>query len=111
VVYYYIVVVYYYIIVVYYYIVVVYYYIVVVYYYIVVVYYYIVVVYYYVVVVYYSVVVVCNVEQVRILRGEHAIQAGVNRCKLISSQEFDILFEDCTSSRFAATIRFLSTRS
>ena len=43
--------------------------------------------------------VVCNVEQVRILRGLGAIQPGVNRCKLISPQEFDVLYEDCTNSR------------
>lgn len=43
--------------------------------------------------------VVCNVEQVRILRGLGAIQPGVNRCKLISCKEFDILYEDCTNSR------------
>ncbi|KAK3606400.1 hypothetical protein CHS0354_042050 [Potamilus streckersoni] len=42
--------------------------------------------------------VVCNVEQVRILRGLGAIQPGVNRCKLISCKEFDILYEDCTNS-------------
>uniref|UniRef100_A0A0L8HX76 SKI/SNO/DAC domain-containing protein n=1 Tax=Octopus bimaculoides TaxID=37653 RepID=A0A0L8HX76_OCTBM len=43
--------------------------------------------------------VVCNVEQVRILRGLGAIQPGVNRCKLLSCKEFDILYEDCTNSR------------
>lgn len=43
--------------------------------------------------------VVCNVEQVRILRGLGAIQPGVNRCKLIAPQEFDILYADCTNSR------------
>jgi len=43
--------------------------------------------------------VVCNVEQVRILRGLGAIQPGVNRCKLISPREFDVLYEDCTNSR------------
>lgn len=43
--------------------------------------------------------VVCNVEQVRILRGLGAIQPGVNRCKLISCKEFDILYDDCTNSR------------
>jgi len=43
--------------------------------------------------------VVCNVEQVRILRGLGAIQPGVNRCKLILPREFDILYEDCTNSR------------
>ncbi|KAI0234619.1 hypothetical protein LSAT2_015046, partial [Lamellibrachia satsuma] len=42
--------------------------------------------------------IVCNVEQVRILRGLGAIQPGVNRCKLIAPNEFDILYEDCTNS-------------
>ncbi|CAH8443305.1 unnamed protein product [Heterobilharzia americana] len=42
--------------------------------------------------------VVCNVEQVRILRGLGAIQPGVNRCKLIAPQEFDVLYGDCTNS-------------
>ena len=46
-----------------------------------------------------SITVVCNVEQVRILRGVAAIQPGVNRCKLISPEEFDVLYDDCTSSR------------
>ena len=43
--------------------------------------------------------IVCNVEQVRILRGLGAIQPGVNRCKLIAPNEFDTLYEDCTNSR------------
>jgi len=42
--------------------------------------------------------VVCNVEQVRILRGLGAIQPGVNRCKLIAPKEFDTLYDDCTNS-------------
>lgn len=42
---------------------------------------------------------VCNVEQVRILRGLGAIQPGVNRCKLLSCKDFDILFRDCTTAR------------
>ncbi|BHF78301.1 Dachshund 1 [Sparganum proliferum] len=42
--------------------------------------------------------VVCNVEQVRILRGLGAIQPGVNRCKLIAPVEFDVLYADCTTS-------------
>lgn len=42
--------------------------------------------------------IVCNVEQVRILRGLGAIQPGVNRCKLISPKEFDVLYDDCTNS-------------
>ncbi|VDM43165.1 unnamed protein product [Toxocara canis] len=44
--------------------------------------------------------VVCNVEQVRALRSLGAIQAGVNRCKLISCDDFDRLYEDCHSSWF-----------
>jgi len=44
--------------------------------------------------------IVCNVEQVRVLRGLGAIQPGVNRCKLISPAEFDVLYDDCTNSRF-----------
>ncbi|XP_038149832.1 dachshund c isoform X2 [Cyprinodon tularosa] len=42
--------------------------------------------------------VVCNVEQVRVLRGLGAIQPGVNRCKLISRQDFETLFNDCTNA-------------
>jgi hypothetical protein len=42
---------------------------------------------------------VCNVEQVRILRGLGAIQPGVNRCKLLSCKHFDILYRDCTTAR------------
>ena len=42
---------------------------------------------------------VCNVEQVRILRGLGAIQPGVNRCKLLSCKDFDILYKDCTTAR------------
>ncbi|CAF4770245.1 unnamed protein product, partial [Rotaria sp. Silwood2] len=42
--------------------------------------------------------IVCNVEQVRILRSLAAIQPGVNRCKLLAPNEFDILYEDCTNS-------------
>ncbi|XP_035462564.1 dachshund c isoform X1 [Scophthalmus maximus] len=42
--------------------------------------------------------VVCNVEQVRVLRGLGAIQPGVNRCKLISRQDFDTLYSDCTNA-------------
>ncbi|XP_028835853.1 dachshund c isoform X2 [Denticeps clupeoides] len=42
--------------------------------------------------------VVCNVEQVRILRGLGAIQPGVNRCKLISRRDFELLYSDCTSA-------------
>ncbi|ELT93383.1 hypothetical protein CAPTEDRAFT_137512 [Capitella teleta] len=43
--------------------------------------------------------VVCNVEQVRVLRGLGAIQPGVNRCKLIAPKEFDVLYDDCTNAR------------
>lgn len=42
--------------------------------------------------------VVCNVEQVRILRGLGAIQPGVNRCKLITRKDFEILYQDCTQA-------------
>ncbi|XP_065574341.1 uncharacterized protein LOC136036192 isoform X3 [Artemia franciscana] len=41
---------------------------------------------------------VCNVEQVRILRGLGAIQPGVNRCKLLSCKDFDALYRDCTTA-------------
>jgi hypothetical protein len=47
--------------------------------------------------------VVCNVEQVRVLRGLGAIQPGVNRCKLISCDEFDTLYDDCTNSKYVYT--------
>ena len=43
--------------------------------------------------------IVCNVEQVRILRGLGAIQPGVNRCKLLADVDFDCLYKDCTTSR------------
>jgi len=43
---------------------------------------------------------VCNVEQVRILRGLGAIQPGVNRCKLLSCKDFDVLYKDCTTARY-----------
>ncbi|XP_058236989.1 dachshund c isoform X4 [Hemibagrus wyckioides] len=42
--------------------------------------------------------VVCNVEQVRVLRGLGAIQPGVNRCKLISRRDFEVLYNDCTNA-------------
>ncbi|XP_048348752.1 dachshund homolog 1 isoform X2 [Sphaerodactylus townsendi] len=42
--------------------------------------------------------VVCNVEQVRILRGLGAIQPGVNRCKLICRKDFETLYNDCTNA-------------
>lgn len=47
--------------------------------------------------------VVCNVEQVRILRGLGAIQPGVNRCKLISRKDFETLYNDCTNARSVQT--------
>ncbi|KAK6101095.1 SKI/SNO/DAC family protein [Brugia pahangi] len=39
--------------------------------------------------------VICNVEQVRALRNLGAIQKAVNRCKLISCNDFDQLYNDC----------------
>ncbi|KAH0508228.1 Dachshund-like protein 1 [Microtus ochrogaster] len=48
--------------------------------------------------------VVCNVEQVRILRGLGAIQPGVNRCKLISRKDFETLYNDCTNASLWAPI-------
>ena len=42
---------------------------------------------------------ICNVEQVRVLRGLGAIQPGVNRCKLLSDFDFDELYKDCTTQR------------
>ncbi|XP_059418073.1 dachshund homolog 1-like isoform X2 [Carassius carassius] len=42
--------------------------------------------------------VVCNVEQVRVLRGLGAIQPGVNRCKLICRKDFETLYNDCTNA-------------
>jgi len=42
---------------------------------------------------------VCNVEQVRVLRGLGAIQPGVNRCKLITDSDFEELMKDCNTSR------------
>lgn len=47
---------------------------------------------------------VCNVEQVRILRGLGAIQPGVNRCKLLSCKDFDVLYRDCTTARYLINI-------
>ena len=43
---------------------------------------------------------VCNVEQVRVLRGLGAIQPGVNRCKLLCVKHFDVLYKDCTTARY-----------
>lgn len=51
---------------------------------------------------------VCNVDQVRILRGLGAIQPGVNRCKLLSVKHFDVLYKDCTTARYVLlSSRFL----
>ena len=55
--------------------------------------------------------VICNVEQVRLLRQVGAIQAGVNRCKLIAPSEFDILYDDCTNATCASHYCSLNTRS
>ena len=43
--------------------------------------------------------IVCNVEQVRVLRGLGAIQPGVNRCKLLADSDFEMLYKDCVTSR------------
>jgi len=48
---------------------------------------------------------VCTVEQVRVLRGLGAIQPGVNRCKLISRKDFELLYQDCTSARWVEAAR------
>ena len=45
--------------------------------------------------------IVCNVEQVRVLRGLGSIQPGVNRCKLISDTDFEQLMMDCNTSRWS----------
>ena len=37
----------------------------------------------------------CNVEQVRMMRSVGAIGQVVNRCKLISAEDFNRLYEDC----------------
>lgn len=50
---------------------------------------------------------VCNVEQVRILRGLGAIQPGVNRCKLLSCKDFDVLYRDCTTARYVTEYTYL----
>lgn len=49
---------------------------------------------------------VCNVEQVRILRGLGAIQPGVNRCKLLSCKDFDTLYRDCTTARYVFEVEY-----
>lgn len=51
---------------------------------------------------------VCNVEQVRILRGLGAIQPGVNRCKLLSCKDFDTLYRDCTTARYVFVAIFIT---
>ena len=53
--------------------------------------------------------IVCNVEQVRILRGLGAIQPGVNRCKLLADVDFDTLYKDCTTTRLRLLLILLST--
>uniref|UniRef100_A0A3B1K939 SKI/SNO/DAC domain-containing protein n=1 Tax=Astyanax mexicanus TaxID=7994 RepID=A0A3B1K939_ASTMX len=50
--------------------------------------------------------VVCNVEQVRVLRGLGAIQPGVNRCKLISKKDFETLYNDCTNASLVSPVSF-----
>ncbi|XP_069159082.1 dachshund homolog 2-like isoform X2 [Procambarus clarkii] len=50
---------------------------------------------------------VCNVEQVRVLRGLGAIQPGVNRCKLLAVKHFDILYKDCTTARSGSRPRLV----
>jgi len=42
--------------------------------------------------------IVCNVEQVRVLRGLGAIQPGVNRCKLLADTDFEMLYKDCVTN-------------
>lgn len=37
----------------------------------------------------------CNVEQVRMMRSVGAIGQVVNRCKLISQEDFNKIYEDC----------------
>ncbi|RWS30800.1 dachshund-2-like protein [Leptotrombidium deliense] len=53
--------------------------------------------------------IVCNVEQVRILRGLGAIQPGVNRCKLLATKDFDTLYKDCTTASTCERCRHTST--
>jgi len=43
--------------------------------------------------------IVCNVDQIRTLRGVGAIQPGVNRVKLLSDSEMDELYRDCVTAR------------
>ena len=53
--------------------------------------------------------IVCNVEQVRILRGLGAIQPGVNRCKLLADYDFDALYKDCTTTRLRLLLILIRT--
>ena len=53
--------------------------------------------------------IVCNVEQVRILRGLGAIQPGVNRCKLLADSDFDALYKDCTTTRLRLLLILIRT--
>ena len=53
--------------------------------------------------------IVCNVEQVRILRGLGAIQPGVNRCKLLGDSDFDALYKDCTTTRLRLLLILIRT--
>ena len=53
--------------------------------------------------------IVCNVEQVRILRGLGAIQPGVNRCKLLADCDFDALYKDCTTTRLRLLLILIRT--
>ena len=55
--------------------------------------------------------IVCNVEQVRVLRGLGSIQPGVNRCKLIADTDFDELMRDCNTSRSVGAIVLMSNIS
>ncbi|KAL3085195.1 hypothetical protein niasHS_010264 [Heterodera schachtii] len=41
---------------------------------------------------------ICSVEQVRALRNLGAIQSGVNRCKLIETDDFETLYRDCNNT-------------
>lgn len=42
----------------------------------------------------------CNVEQVRMMRSVGAIGQVVNRCKLISKEDFNRIYEDCLLFRY-----------
>lgn len=43
----------------------------------------------------------CNVEQVRMMRSVGAIGQVVNRCKLISREDFNKIYEDCLLFRYS----------